>query len=199
MTNKRQGTSEKIFQERRINGNQFLLASLMTMTYKYSHQDANKIMVGKQISIKIKGKYKQSGNQRLKKNDHVRCKNPPHCVTGNLYTLSKPFIPYAIHNILLLWFFFFFLSLNWNFFCKKDYLHINNKNALSKKWSQFYLSPQKGDWCDFMSQNEEFVPLLRASHQLFSAPVKARNVNLADLLLRSYSSWNVFLSSLLHS
>lgn len=48
MTNKRQGTTERIFEERRINENQFFLASLMTMIFKYSHQDANKIIVWKQ-------------------------------------------------------------------------------------------------------------------------------------------------------
>lgn len=35
----------------------------------------------------------------------------------------------------------FLKGLNWNFFCEKDYLHINKKNALGKKC--IYVSPQK--------------------------------------------------------
>lgn len=53
MTNKGQGTTERIFQET-IKGNLVFLASLMTMTFKYSHQDANKIIVWKQKLNQIK-------------------------------------------------------------------------------------------------------------------------------------------------
>ena len=81
VTNKRQGTTDRIFQDRRINGNQFYLDSLMTKTFKYSHWDANEIVVWKQKLNQNKSY--QSGNQRLK-NHHARCRNPPHCVTESL-------------------------------------------------------------------------------------------------------------------